>query len=363
MKKEENMRESAYPHGGDIYSEPVRLDFSVNTNPYGMPPGVREAVLKSSEMWTRYPDCRHRRLREAFSSYYRNRGLSFLPEDFLFGNGASDLIYHLVRGSGAKKVLCVRPSFGDYERAALAAGAKIIPVYLREDEGFSLESRREEILSHLSGNHPPGLVILGNPNNPTGRLEEREYIRELMERGKQKNILFLIDECFLWFSGTKEELSVLPFLPENAVVVNAFTKIFSAPGLRFGYAVTGNRDLREKTEFLRQSWSVSAPAEEAAAACLQEEEWRERTVRLISAERERMSRLLSGHGFTVFPSRTDYLLFRQKEEDTTDYAKKLLSQGILIRQCGEWPGLRKGFYRTAVRLPEENDELLRCLYG
>ena len=87
-----------YTHGGDIYGDAaVELDFSVNTNRLGMPQAVRDAVMASAAAWEQYPDALCRKLRRAAAAFYEADGTP-IPEDWLvFGNGASDILYHLRR--------------------------------------------------------------------------------------------------------------------------------------------------------------------------------------------------------------------------------------------------------------------------
>ena len=86
-----------YTHGGDIYGDAaVELDFSVNTNRLGMPQAVRDAVIASAAAWEQYPDALCRKLRRAAAAFYEADGTP-IPEDwFVFGNGASDILYAVV---------------------------------------------------------------------------------------------------------------------------------------------------------------------------------------------------------------------------------------------------------------------------
>jgi len=118
-------------HGGDIYGDrKIRLDFSVNTNPFGMPEAIRAAVIQSAASWEQYPDCMERRMRSGLAEYY-NRLESESPDpangpgaprweadDFLCGNGASDLFYTLAAALKPGKALLTAPAFSEYERAS-----------------------------------------------------------------------------------------------------------------------------------------------------------------------------------------------------------------------------------------------------
>ena len=102
-------------HGGDIYRNQVRLDFSVNVNPLGMPESVRQALQEAVESCTEYPDIRQEALRAAVSDT-----LGVRTEDILLGNGASELFMAVVHALKPGKTVIPVPSFYGYEYAAKA---------------------------------------------------------------------------------------------------------------------------------------------------------------------------------------------------------------------------------------------------
>ena len=177
-----------YTHGGDIYGDAaVELDFSVNTNRLGMPQAVRDAVMASAAAWEQYPDALCRKLRRAAAAFYEADGTP-IPEDWLvFGNGASDILYAVVSAIRPKQAILLAPGFSEYEQALRMCGCEIRWLHLKDENGFSLESAREELyamlcdgsgdaskidsvptLSSKRENVWEKILILGNPNNPTG---------------------------------------------------------------------------------------------------------------------------------------------------------------------------------------------------
>ena len=142
-------------------------------------------------------------------------------------------------------------------------------------------------------------------------------------------------------------------------VARAFTKMHAIPGLRLGYGITSDTELMERMSRARQPWSVSIPAQEAGIAALSEEEAlkTEKTRILIQAERARMEQELAGLGIHVIPSEANFILM----QSSMNLAEQLKGKGILIRDCGNYRGLEKGWYRAAVRLQEENDLLLKAV--
>ena len=380
-----------YTHGGDIYGDAaVELDFSVNTNRLGMPQAVRDAVMASAAAWEQYPDALCRKLRRAAAAFYEADGTP-IPEDWLvFGNGASDILYAVVAAVHPKQAILLAPGFSEYEQALRMCGCGIRWLHLKEENGFSLESVREESYAilfdgsgdaskidsvpTLSSKHEnvwEKILILGNPNNPTGRAISATELERLAEVCRETHTWLMLDECFQWFLDTRRECSfvgnLLNGVGDHVILLNALTKICSMAGPRLGYGIIPNAGLRERLEKFRQPWSVSAPAQAggvAAFAVLADHsegnllEW---TVKSLQAERPRLAEKLEELGFIVYPSQTNYLLFRSPDEDSRDYKQGCLEHGILIRACENFEGLNRHYYRVAVRNRGENERLINIL--
>lgn len=380
-----------YTHGGDIYGDAaVELDFSVNTNRLGMPQAVRDAVIASAAAWEQYPDALCRKLRRAAAAFYEADGTP-IPEDWLvFGNGASDILYAVVSAIRPKQAILLAPGFSEYEQALRMCGCEIRWLHLKEENGFSLESAREELyamlfdgsedaskiasvptLSSKRENVWEKILILGNPNNPTGRAISSTELERLAEVCRETHTWLMLDECFQWFLDTRRECSfvgnLLNGVGDHVILLNALTKICSMAGLRLGYGIIPNAGLRERLEKFRQPWSVSAPAQAggvAAFAVLADHsegnllEW---TVKSLQTERPRLAEKLEELGFIVYPSQTNYLLFRSPDEDSCDYKQGCLEHGILIRACENFEGLNRHYYRVAVRNRGENERLINIL--
>lgn len=361
MTKEQGA--AGYPHGGDIYrNQRIRLDFSVNTNPFGMPQKIRMAAAASAGCWEQYPDCLARSLRQSMAEYY---GGKIAAEQIICGNGASDLLYTLMFAQRPKKALIPIPSFAEYELALRAAGCESEKFYLDEAAGFRQGEGGEVFLRHIRDSFGIDMVIIGNPNNPTGMAADKGWLKELAGICREKGIFLVADECFNWFLKDREQFSFIPLMQEqperygHVCVLNAFTKIYAMAGLRFGYAICTDREVLAKMEGCRQPWSVSAPAEAAAKAALSEKDWIQKTVETVENEREFLTAGLKRLKFAVFPSMVNFILF--KTNRPVDYKKLCMDRGILIRSCENFDGLYRGYYRVSVRTRRENEELLRCL--
>lgn len=342
-------------HGGNWaeYQEQhgcMPLDFSANVSPLGLPTGVHKAALRALDNAALYPDPECRALCRSLSEYH-----NIPAQNIVCGNGAADLIYRICHLLKPQRALVTAPSFGEYEKALQSVGctAERFPLsaeldFFPDAEGFAHAVKEAE------------LVFLCNPNNPTGRLSSQEELEKLLRTCRETGTVLVLDECFLDFTAEPEKNSMIPTLKshEELIILKAFTKTYAMAGLRLGYALCGNAMLAAQLHHGDQPWSVSLIAQEAGIAALQESGYVEALRRLMAEERPRMRNALQRLGLRVVPGTANFLLFYC--EDFT-LCEKLRKHGILLRNCGQMPGLREGWYRTAVRTAAENDVLLAVL--
>jgi threonine-phosphate decarboxylase len=160
-----------YGHGGDIYGNPgITLDFSVNTNPLGMPEEARRALISHIDEYSRYPDPECRELRAAIAKHE-----NIPAEHILCGNGAADLIYRLCYAVKPKKALVCAPTFSEYELALEQAGCRITRYLLKQENMFAFT---EDIERHLTPD--TDMIFLCHPNNPTGRLIPGDILERIL---------------------------------------------------------------------------------------------------------------------------------------------------------------------------------------
>lgn len=337
-------------HGGDIYRHPGVIDFSVNTNPLGTPESVKRAVQESVAKIEHYPDVRCEDLREAISRFEQVN-----MEEILCGNGAAELFFAAVQAVWPQKALVIAPSFSEYEEALRSVGAEIEYYYLCEEDNFQI---REDYVDKLS--EEIDMIFLCNPNNPTGQTIDRDMLIKILNRCKKQNIVVILDECFLEFldEPNRYEMSDLRGEYPNLLIIKAFTKIFSMPGLRLGYAISSNQDILEEMSWKLQQWNVSVPAQMAGVAALEKpKEYIRQTREYVSGQREYMRNIMKMMGYVVFASKANYLFFKGRP----GLEKEALEAGFLIRDCQNYEGLSEGFYRIAVRTKEENERLITWL--
>ncbi|MGN0657856.1 MAG: pyridoxal phosphate-dependent aminotransferase [Ruminiclostridium sp.] len=334
-------------HGGDIYFRKIEYDFSANLNPLGMPGGVKNALRNSVSGWESYPDPLCRKLISALSDFEK-----IPPENIVCGNGAADLIYRIVAALKPQKAVISAPTFSEYEKAFGQSGSSVVKHYLSEENEFLLDDSILEILDSSID-----MLFLCSPNNPTGRTINPDLLKRICDKCLAENIIFVCDECFMPFVSDAESRSARNFLNGNVIILKAFTKIFAMAGIRLGYAVFGSKLLAGTLRKTGQFWSVSTPAQIAGEAALKEKEYLKKTAELVGTERNFITSELQKTGIIVYPSETNFLLFRCG----LPLDELLIKEKIAIRNCGNFEGLNENYFRVAVRNHRENLALISAV--
>lgn len=351
-------------HGGDVFAAARRqgvavsgiLDFSASINPLGLSPKARRRIKRELSLVCHYPDKCQAELRNVVASRERIK-----PDCLLFGNGATQLIHLISRCLRPKKALVAEPSFAEYRAALRCSGSKIVEFRMRVDRGFRFET--DEFLEALEREQPE-LIILGNPNNPTGSVIPRKSLLRLASFCADRRMHLLIDESFIDFTC---EASLLPLAVRQQflIVVRSFTKFFALPGLRIGY-LAAHRTVIERLGAYLEPWSVNALALVAAAESMKDSAYREKTLALIKRGKQYLSDALAKLGWLEpYPSEANFLLLRITAQglEGSDLRQKLEAENILIRDATGFRGLSSQHVRIAIRRRRENRLLLDALHA
>jgi len=304
-----------------------------NENPYGTSPKAIE-VLKSFEDLHRYPNPEYRALREKLSEY-----TGWETERIVVGagiDGILETVFKILIDEG-DEVLIPIPTFQYYRILARLHCAREILVSRRED--FKIPENIFEFL-----NEKTKLIIVPFPNNPTGNVEKKKLIEELVN--STRAIVF-IDEAYIEFSDEKLDID-----SDNLIVARTMSKAFGLANLRVGYA----RLPRWLLKFYRSAstpFPVSTLAERCSIAALEDLEWMRNCVEKIKKERERLFNELKKL-VKPFPSQANFIFFKARK----GLAEDLLMRGVIIRDCQSF-GVEG--YRVTIGRPDENDFFLEKL--
>jgi cobyric acid synthase CobQ/L-threonine-O-3-phosphate decarboxylase len=341
-----NLRDLARRAGRD--QEQI-LDFSASINPLGPPEGLRAALARNIDRLAHYPDPHCTELVEVLAQQHQ-----VTAEQIVVGNGSTEIFYALARGLAFGRAVVPVPSYSDYAAAMQAAGREVCFVKLKESEDFALDWQVLE--SQL---HDDDLVLLGQPNNPTGRALEISALHALAAHRPGTTIV--VDEAFADFVDGYSSLAGQS--ASNVIVVRSLTKFYAVPGLRLGFAVA-SPEMARRIRAQIPPWSVNVLAQAAAVDLLADEEYAQRSVELVEQQRKRLTgELTKIPGLHAYPSVTNFLLVRLDRSDVTapELADRLLGKGIAIRTFHEEQHLDSRFFRIAVRTEEENCRLCAVL--
>lgn len=342
-------------HGGDIqgYQEEYGkkpLDYSANISPLGLPEAVRESLITALDRTEEYPDPICRKLRKKIGEEIQQ------PMEYIIcGNGAADLIYRLVYAHKPKKALVLAPTFAEYEEALQSIGCEVIYYHLKKENGFQVT---EDILDDITDEID--ILFLCQPNNPTGVLCEKPLLEKLLAHGIEHQVLVAIDECFVSFLEEPQRYTMIEYIQKtpSLFILKAFTKIYAMAGIRLGYGVSSNRLLLEKMGNAGQPWNVSLLAQEAGCVAIEQKAYVEEVKQVINEQRPLLIKELEQLGMIVYHGRANYILFYTED---IRLHHKLRTQGILIRDCSNYKGLKAGYYRIAVRDVKDNKKFITQL--
>ena len=336
------------PHGGDIYEEKIILDYSANTNPFGTPQGVLDAMSRVLSMVHHYPDPYCRELVQAIANFEN------IPKEYILcGNGAAELIYAYCESLKPKRAALLAPTFSEYALGLERVGCQVDRYVLQQENNFDLDER---FLAFLTERKPEA-VFLCNPNNPTGRLISPNMLEKIVGFCTLHNVCLFLDECFLDLSDDGVSMKDFLFDHSRLFILKAFTKSYGMAGVRLGYCLCSDSDLLAEMSRAVQPWNVSVMAQAAGVAALQETQFMKKTRVLITAERHCLKAELEALGFWVCPSAANYLLLH----GVAGLHIALKKYGIAIRNCDNYHGLTSGWYRIAVRLHKENERLISAI--
>lgn len=330
--------ETGGPHGlgglrdhGDTQAPPGTVDLAVNVVPRSPTWLLQE--LAALDL-TRYPD-----VRAATAAAAARHGLP--PERCLLTNGAAEAFWAIAHALRPRHAVCIHPSFTAPEAALRSAGSRVTRVVRRPEEGFALDPARVPADADL--------VVLGRPDNPTGRLEAAEVVAALARPGR----VLVVDEAFAEFlldAGGLAGLD-LPGVP-GVLCVRSLTKIWGLPGLRVGY-LTGPAELVDRVRGSLQPWPVSTPAAHAVRRLCAPESEPERAARATRVARARGLLYVGLRSadlpqLEVYSSPANFVLLRTA---VPDLRERLLEHGLAVRRCSTFPGLDDTWARVAV--PED----------
>ena len=270
------------------------------------------------------------------------------------GNGSSELLCAACYAFGGekRKIAYICPSFSMYETYAALSGGIGLPFALEKD--FSLDFER---LRFFLREERPALMIVCNPNNPTGNLYSAA---ELARTVKDAGCIVIVDEAYMEFAP--EGSSLLDYLRErkNLAVSRTFSKAYGLAGLRVGYMAAGDPRVTRALGKVLLPYNVNSLSLNLARTVYAKRALYDQTARAIVKERERVHGRLSSLGLKVYPSAANFLFFAVPGEGkTAALSENLAANHIFVRDFSRNPALAG--LRMTVGVCEENEKALAAI--
>lgn len=320
-----------------------------NENPWPIPEHVHEAINKAALDVARYPDP---------GAYYLRRSVArkwgVAPTEVIVGAGTEGILYALFQAliDEGDEVVFHSPTYPIYRLAARAAGASCVPVPMTE----KINPSSPALLNACS--EKTKIVIICNPNNPTGTIFTREDLLNLAGELEKRHILLVVDEAYAEYVADSRYASGVELFRQlgHVAILRTFSKIYGLASLRVGYAIAP-KPVVESFAKVRRVFDVNSIAQAAAVASLEESSYAESIREKTILERERLLSELMDMGIKVFPTHTNFLLLEMEDADLV--TEHLLHEGVIIRP-GSDLGI-PGYLRVSVGLPEDNESFILSL--
>ena len=325
---------AAFRHRDDLASIPVyrqgkpapagrrAFKLSSNENPYGPLPSVIKAIDSTAlTTMNRYPDMHGWKVVERLAAKYE-----VSPDSIILGAGSSEVITELVNalsGAGTEVIFPWR-SFEAYPIIVRGSGATPVEIPLTADLRHDIPAMINAVTDRTR------LIIVNNPNNPTGTTVSRAEAEQLLN-AVPKDVVVLFDEAYYQFNtdpDTELGMDLFRRYP-NVVVARTFSKAYGLAGLRIGFGI-GPAPVIAEMGKVALPFAVSDVAQTAAVASLDAQDELEERVRDLIAERDRIMTALAEQGWHVPPSGANYF-WLQLGELTDTVAEKLTEAGVIAR--------------------------------
>lgn len=354
--------QSLQAYQADVTREDINREYGVhdddivklssNENPLGCSPHVTLAVALQLGALSRYPDGAGVNLRRQLGDFH---GVN--PDCITLANGVQDLFGVLATaalGAGDVKnnngrLIYAQYALSDYQLASLNLSHQVVGVPAAP-YGHDLEAMLEVIKSTPECR----LVLLANPNNPTGTLLTAEAIANFVEQ-VPSSVLVVIDEAYIEFTPNQTSVR-LTQAHDNVVILRTFSKAYGLAGLKIGYAVSSPA-LAELLKLTRQAMGANVLALAAAQAALADQAFLTDYLAFNAEQRQALYKGLDSLGIEFIRSVANFVMVNVGDGQAVYQA--LLEQGIVVRVLGGY-GL-DAWIRVSIGLPEENNRFLDTL--
>lgn len=313
---------------------------------------IEDSILKEvleiieENKFNRYPDTDSYKLRKAYAKVI---GLEM--DNIIAGNGSDEMIQLIIGATikKRKKVLTVLPDFSMYDFYTSGNEGEIIKYNTEEDGSFVLSN-----FINFGKKVMPSLIIISNPNNPTGHALSVDEVSKILENFPKTKVV--IDEAYYEFYGQ----TMIPYIDKysNLIITRTLSKAWGLAALRIGFLIS-NKDLIEHLNKFKVPYNLSQLAQDIASVVLKYPDKTLSNVEEIVYERERLYKNLKDIEavnplkITFYPSKANYIFARS---DNKEIIKRIMEEkSIILRYFND------DTFRITVGAPWENDLVVNVI--
>lgn len=328
------------------YESEIKLN--QNENPFDFPEDLKEETFRRfrERSWSRYPDFVPDALRQRLADF-----VGWQKDGILVGNGSNELLQAslMVLVASRTRVAIPFPTFSVYRLIANILGAHIVDIPLNADMSYNVDS-----LISKSQESGAKVLIINNPNNPTGSAIPEEGLQRILDNFSG---FVLLDEAYYEFCG-HTGFGLLPDYP-RLIITRTFSKAMGMAGLRLGYMMA-HPEVAEQISKAKLPYNINQFSLIAAEVALENVERFRPAIDTLMREKERLEKELGRlPGVKVYPSQSNFYLIEVPVPPRSLF-DDLYAQGILVRDVSSYPTLSRCL-RISVGTPNENDRLLSAL--
>jgi Histidinol-phosphate/aromatic aminotransferase and cobyric acid decarboxylase len=346
-------------HGGQAWKLEGVEDYSHNLNPFGPPDCLNEIISVAIEGVGHYPDDSCSELKGVMA-----RQFSVDEENMILGAGSSELIRNFPNTFMEKgdRAVVNSPSFAEYAQQCRVVGVETLTNELLEKDDFRIDQERlsEKISSGIKA------LYICNPNNPTGRIESRKKILEIVKECKDHNVLVFLDETLLELVEGNEDISCMRYVKdnENLVIAGSLTKSFAIPGIRIGFGFACE-SLISEMEKVRMTWNIGEIEQNVAKILIRDHmDHVHKAAKMMSVESKIMHGALQEVGFPIGAVSDSFFYFcslRDLGIKAADLQKIMLKEKIMIRSCSSFGERFDEYVRFSVKDSERNAAFIKAV--
>ncbi len=351
--------------GGYVPGKPMRqaqqesgvrmIKLASNENPFGPSPLAIEAIRTAAAEVNLYPDNDASELRVALAARHQ-----ILPEQVFIADGSLGILDVLARTLLVPGTNCVSSerTFISYPLVTRTTGASYVPVPMHND-AYDVDAIAAAV------NEQTRVVVLANPNNPTGTMFDADATEAFLRR-IPGSVLVVLDEAYSDFAEYfarqrgiiySRSFDYVRSDKKNVLVLRTFSKAHGLAGIRLGYAC-GDPELLRYFGKVRNSFSVSVVAEAAGLAAIRDEAHIQKTVENNAAGASWLMERFAELGIRAVPTSANFIYF-EIDDDGNAFAKRMQSEGVIVRSLAPW-GIPNAI-RVSIGTPEENEMFVRAL--